>query len=113
MNEKTENLEKVEEKEPSKNIKKIRSENGAYLTAYDLLKSLFFHMTNKNDCKGSKMESDSNKEEVGWKCSKCGDSWRISIRRLRNTIKDSRMKEFSRYSYMSTFDDLRKVLTQK
>lgn len=99
--------------EVKKEVKNFKDENGAYLTAYDLLKSLFWHMTNKNECKGFKIENNSSKEEVGWKCSKCGDEWRIAVRKLRNTIRDNRLREFGGFAYMSTFADLRKVLEKK
>lgn len=106
--------DKVEEKK----VVEIAEEN-TYSTAYDMLKSLFWHVTNKVDCKGSKMLNDSiddkktGRNEVGWKCSNCNQAWRISVRQLRNTIRDARLKEFGGFTYMSVFADLRKVLEKK
>lgn len=90
-----------------------------YDTAYDMLKSLFWHITNKTDCKGAKLEDasiedkKSGRNEVGWKCSKCGQSWRIPLRSLRNTIRDARLKEFGGYSYMNVLSDLRKIMSKR
>lgn len=91
---------------------------GQYFTAYTLLKALFWHMHNKADCKGAKFEDASTKDkkvqqEVGWKCSKCGEKWTIPLRQLRNTLKDTRLREFSGYEYMSILSDLRKILEKK
>ena len=104
----------VEEIENPKVIK--RDENGTYLVAYDLMKSMMDHMSVKSDCKGAEMVDGSLKDaknyrnEIGWTCSKCGETWRICVRRLRNTISDRRMREFGGYSYMRSFGDLSKIL---
>lgn len=99
-------MNEVSEVREVSEVKKVEM----YSTAYDLLKSLFWHMTNKYECKGSKVVDDGNKHEVAWKCTNCNQSWRISVRKLRNTIRDSRLKEFGGFTYMNTFADLRKVI---
>ena len=91
--------------------------DGQYLTSYALLKSLFWHITKKDDCKGTKFEDASFKNEgqeiIGWKCSKCGEKWIIPLRQLRNTMKDSKLREFSGWEFMNILDDLRKILAKK
>lgn len=119
MNEEKKEVKEMNSNKENKKLKSIKDEFGNYLTVYDLLKSMFAHIYGKPDCKGAKIDDDSFRDdklmrhEIGWKCSKCGESWKIHIRRLRTTISDTRIKEFGGYTYMASMSDLIKVLGKK
>ena len=68
-----------------------------YLTVYEMLVQALNH-----ECSGSKKFSpDNTKDDVGIKCLECEDSFKISVRRLRNTMKDPRLAELvQEYKYM-------------
>ena len=77
---------------------------GAYLTAYDMMDSALNHRCSDKE---PSLISDDYKDlrlmrfEIGVKCQHCDESFRVAVRRLRNTIHDPRLKKLSRkYPYM-------------
>jgi hypothetical protein len=90
--------------------------NGSYLTAYDIFKSVLEHVRTSKDCKDYKIVADNvndvknMRNEIGFKCTKCEESWHIPIRQLRNTMRDPNLKEFGGYNYTEIVNELGRVI---
>lgn len=89
-------------------MKKV--EFDTYTTAYDMMDAALNHRCSEQE---PSLVADDYKDirlmrlEVGVKCQHCNESFRIAIRRLRNTIHDPRLKMLSgKYPYM----DLLKIM---
>ncbi len=67
------------------------------LTVHEMLVQALNH-----ECSGSKkFSTDNSKEDVGIKCLECDDSFKMSIRRFRNTMRDPRLTDLvKQYKYM-------------
>jgi len=105
-----------EKKEAEMKVKKFEKDTfGTYLTVYDLFSATLCHDQKNPDCKGNIKQDDYRDDklaryEIGWKCTKCGESWRIAVRRLRNTMNDPRLKEFGSFD---SSEKIKKVLGVK
>jgi hypothetical protein len=81
-----------------------------YATAYDMMDAALNHSCSDQE---PSLIADNYKDmrlmrlEIGVKCQHCDESFRIAVRRLRNTMHDSRLKALSkRHTYM----DLLKIM---
>jgi len=92
--------------------------SGSYEIAYDLLKSMLNHISDEKVCKDPQLSSSKIKQEkgtpqeLGWQCATCGETWKITVHRLRNTLSDPRIREFGRYPWTDYYRKIEKMMSK-